>query len=343
MGTETKIEWCDHTFNPWIGCTKISPGCDHCYAERQMDKRLGKAKWGAGQPRWRTGESNWRLPVLWNWWHSRQMDAWDAGLALAQGDEQDLLLRGFVKPVRPRVFCASLSDVFDSEVDPAWRVDLFELIAKTPNLDWLLLTKRIGNARAMLNETVETMAHGINDWDFLPWPNVWIGATIVNQAEADRDVPKLLAIPAAVRFLSIEPMLGPVDLTKLPTVDPEFPDDGEFYRDVLGQRDWHPDWECGESWLGPAIDWVIAGGESGHNARPVHPDWFRSLRDQCAEAEVPFLFKQWGEWASVSEVSGPGPNFTFPDGQTLRRVGKQLAGRRIDGAMHHAFPPGCLS
>lgn len=110
------------------------------------------------------------------------------------------------------MFCASLADVFDNAVDQAWRRDLFELIARTPNLDWLLLTKRIGNARAMLYNVIDELSHGMNTWHEIPWPNVWIGATIVDQEEADRDILKLLTVPARVRFLSMEPLLGPVDL-----------------------------------------------------------------------------------------------------------------------------------
>ena len=160
------------------------------------------------------------------------------------------------------MFCASLADVFDNAVDPTWREDLFSLIEATPNLDWLLLTKRIGNVWNMLPVPF--------DFDRL-YPNVWIGATIVNQAEADRDIPKLLEVPARVRFLSMEPLLGPVDL-------------GAACR----RAGLH---------LGEALDWVIVGGESGPGARPMHPAWATSLRDQCQNAGVPFL-SQWGEWAA---------------------------------------------
>ena len=184
MAENTKIEWATHTFNPWMGCTKVSPACDNCYAETLMDKRMGKVVWGAGQPRVRTGVKNWNLPLKWN------REAERTG-------------------VRPRVFCASLADVFDNEVDPAWRNDLFDLIDATRNLDWLLLTKRIGNAARMLpSNTSHTDADGFAEL----YPHVWLGATVVNQEEADRDIPKLLAVPAAKRFLSIEPMLSHIDI-----------------------------------------------------------------------------------------------------------------------------------
>lgn len=179
MGEQTKIEWADHTFNPWIGCTKVSPACDNCYAEALMDARYGRVEWGAGNPRSRTANSTWRLPRKWN----RE--------AVKTGD-------------RPFVFCASLADVFDNEVDPAWRADLFRLIEETPNLVWLLLTKRIGN--------VERMASGA-----LP-TNVAIGATMANQEEYDRDRMKLSRVRELLRpaftFGSFEPLLGPVILDK---------------------------------------------------------------------------------------------------------------------------------
>ena len=185
MAKNSAIEWTDHTFNPWIGCTKVSPGCDHCYAEARMDSRLHVVQWGAGQPRKRTSAANWKEPLRW------QREAADFRATYGR---------------RQRVFCSSLADVFDNAVDPAWRADLFRLIEATPDLDWLLLTKRIGNAAQMM-----FLARG----GHLPLlPNVWIGATIVNQEEADRDIPKLLAVPARVRFLSMEPLLGPVDLER---------------------------------------------------------------------------------------------------------------------------------
>ncbi|WP_083655049.1 DUF5131 family protein [Burkholderia sp. SRS-W-2-2016] len=200
---------------------------------------------------------------------------------------------------RQRVFCASLADVFDNEVDPLWRRDLFELIECTPNLNWLLLTKRIGN----VSDTVARARS--RDW-LAGRDNVWLGATTVNQAEADRDIPKLLAVPAHVRFLSMEPLLGPVS-----------------FESMFASSDW-----CDHTTALEALDWVIAGGESGRGARPMHPDWARSLRDQCAAAKVPFFFKQWGEWV-------PGPN---PSRQPLNRVGKKAAGRQLDGSFHHDFP-----
>lgn len=303
MSANSNIEWTDHTFNPWTGCTKISLGCDGCYAEA-WSKRAGAkvGKWGPGAPRVRTTPQNWNLPLRWN----AQADAF-----MAQHGR------------RQRVFCASLADVFDNAVDPAWRADLFALILATPALDWLLLTKRIGNVLSMLPE------HVIGGE--LP-SNVWLGATIVNQAEADRDIPKLLAVNARVRFLSMEPLLGPVELGL----------QCENWSDDIGMDPETGAYDCCRACdytgIGNAIDWVIVGGESGPGARPMHPDWARSLRDQCQAAGVPFLFKQWGEWASVSEVAGPGEHRHFADGATVRRVGKKAAGRTLDGRTWDEVP-----
>lgn len=276
MAQDTKIEWADHTFNPWVGCTKVSPACDHCYAEAWA-KRGGKAAgvvWG-GERR-RTSKSTWAAPLKWN--------------AQAQAEGR-----------RYRVFCASLADVFDNQVPTEWRDDLFSLIEATPHLDWLLLTKRIGNVGNMLPVPF--------DFERL-YPNVWIGATICNQAEADRDIPKLLEVPARVRFLSVEPLLGPVDLLfhffSVPTGETRT-------RGGLRQMKLRKPDDGG-------VHWVIVGGESGPGARPMHADWVRGLRDQCRRANVPFLFKQWGEWWQGA------------------RLGKAVAGRMLDGVDHNEFP-----
>lgn len=343
MAENSKIEWTDHTFNPWTGCTKVSPACDHCYAE-SWSKRAGAkvGKWGSGAVRVRTTPANWAQPLKWH----------------AQAEREGR---------RFRVFCSSLADVFDNEVPAEWRHDLFELIAKTPNLDWLLLTKRIGNARAMLAEVVDELSHGINTWDELPWPGVWIGATVCNQAEADRDIPKLLGVPAAVRFLSVEPMLGPVNLDLAGCmngcgwVTPVPCNNGKdlacpkckttVTRLGFGQKH-------GGLMQQRGIDWVICGGESGSGARPMHPDWARSLRDQCAAACVPFLFKQWGEWIPRGPVSLGYPLIdgvprirltdTGENGSDLgaggdnhvwmQRAGKKNAGRQLDGLEYSDFP-----
>jgi protein gp37 len=332
MAENSKIEWTDHTFNPWIGCTKVSPGCDNCYAKANFDDRKHRAKWGPGQPRSRT--KTWGDPVKWNARHAE---------FFAQHGR------------RQRVFCASLADVFDNEVPAAWRQELVSLIVRTPNLDWLLLTKRIGNARRMLSDA--SMHDGLlltaND-EYKAPPNLWLGATIVNQEEADRDIPKLLSTPAAVRFLSVEPMLGPIDLFWPETLWPDGP------RMCCGGH------ECGcmgqpiDPWLLYGINWVIVGGESGSGARPMHPDWARDLRDQCKAAGVPFLFKQWGEWTPGENVERQRGTVDtaflwddewqihplnlatdgghIDDQPDLYRVGKKAAGRLLDGVTHDGYP-----
>lgn len=326
MAENTKIEWAHHTFNPWIGCTKVGPGCDNCYAEADFDKRRHVVQWGTNQPRKRTAASTWAQPLRWN------------AMAEKQG-------------TRYRVFCSSLADVFDNEVDREWRDDLATLILNTQHLDWLLLTKRVGNAAGMLGQM------------FMDGPpdNVWIGATITSQAEADRDVPKLLAVPAAKRFLSMEPLLGPVDISALTTACPNDKEDccgGPCQIDALSGSISCPACEGPET-IYPGLDWVIVGGESGPNARPMHPDWARSLRDQCQDAEVPFLFKQWGEW--VDADNGPDDDLAY-EGKAdcwahieggyhsgemgvdffntypMYRVGKKAAGRMLDGLQHNGFP-----
>ena len=347
MAENSKIEWCDHTFNPWEGCQKVGPGCDNCYAETRNARFAGGAaiNWGPGAPRRRTSASNWANPLKWNREAKLQHDAWEGFKAQHPAlTDEDLIAKGFIKPRRPRVFCASLADVFDNAVGPQWRADLFALIQKTPYLDWLLLTKRIGNVTPML----AAMAHG-NDpdlrlLDMMPLPNVWIGATIVNQVEADRDIPKLLDVPARVRFLSMEPLLGPVDLT------------GEWLTAKLGAYPFKGLASEHRTRLVDLLDWVIVGGESGPGARPMHPDWARSLRDQCRAAGVPYLFKQWGEWIAEG-VAMPQPlakppqlhkrrwvaddaeddRYT-PTAAAVYPVGKKAAGRLLDGRTWDGFP-----
>ena len=172
MAEQTSIGWCRHTFNPWIGCTKVSPGCDICYAEKDVDKRFHMVGWGG--PRRRTSAATWRKPLKW------EREAQNEG-------------------ERRRVFCASWADAFDNQVPEKWRADLWALIARCRALDWMLLTKRPQNVMKMLPE----------GW---PWPHVWLGATSENQEEGDRRLPILLRIPAVVRFASVKPQLGRVDL-----------------------------------------------------------------------------------------------------------------------------------
>lgn len=289
MAETTKIEWTatplpdgtslpGFTFNPWTGCTKVSPGCDHCYAE-SWAKRSGLVKWGAGQDRRRTSADYWRQPIKWN----RHAEA---------------------SGIRRKVFCASLADVFDNQVPDEWRMDLYALIGMTPHLDWLLLTKRPQNIAKMMPSTQR-----------LPFfPNVWLGTTVENQEEADRRIPHLLAVPAAVRFLSCEPLLGPLSFRWMP---------GEYLQQKFseGRVDEYDGLR--------RISWVIAGGESGHGARPPMIGWARSLRDQCVSAGVPFFWKQWGEYT---------PDDPTAAHTSMVRVGKKAAGALLDGQEWRQFP-----
>lgn len=255
MAEITGIAWTDSTFNPWIGCTKVGPGCDNCYAEAQ-DKRFGGGHWGAGVERRLTSDAYWRKPFLWN-------------------------ERAGLQKKRHLVFCASQADVFDNEIDPKWRQSLFAVIDKTPHLTWQLLTKRIGNVRDML----EAMRR-----EFMP-SNVWLGATVVTQAEADRDMSKLVLVPAVTRFLSIEPQIEEINLR-------------------------HP--------LG--IDWVICGGESRQQGkcRPFDVGWAISLRNQCKAMNIPFFMKQLGHRAHSNELkieyTGKGDNpLEWPESIRVRQ------------------------
>lgn len=218
MGESTKIQWTDRTFNPWWGCTKVSPGCDHCYAE-SLDKRLGGSHWGQGSPRREFGDKHWGEPLKWD------REAGEAG-------------------VRSRVFCASMADVFDAEVPQAWRDRLWALIHETPALDWQILTKRPN----LINKL------GIGG----TWPaNVWLGTSIESHEQIWR-IDELRKVDAAVRFLSLEPLIGPV----------------------------------GGSFSG--IDWVIIGGESGGGAREFDILWARDVIIKCRQSGTAVFVKQLG-------------------------------------------------
>lgn len=341
---DSKIEWTHHTFNPWRGCTKVSPGCAHCYAETLSHRNpavLGE--WGKGRPRVKAAPAQWRLPLKWH-----QEAEFEARLAA------EMKITRFE---RPRVFCASLADWLDDEVPASWLFDLISLILKTENLNWLLLTKRPQNWHARLKAAADQCTCDPGDVTdrIYAWiegsrmiHNVWIGTSVEDQTRANERIPHLLRIPARVRFLSCEPLLGPVDLTEIVRKEAV----GEHHFNAL-ECDVAPD-DDGE-WEGRTINWVIAGGESGADARPMHPDWPRSLRDQCEAAGVPFLFKQWGEYAPTAmayPVMSPHappatPNdiaftpviengFTRP--YPVVRVGKKKAGRTLDGRIHHEFP-----
>jgi protein gp37 len=225
MGKHTNIQWCQHTFNPWWGCLKVSEECKHCYA-LDIAHHYGYQVWGPGEttPRRMFGNQHWAEPLVWN----RQ--------AAKQGQ-------------RHTVFCASMADVYElhPQLSEA-RARLWDLIERTPWLNWLLLTKRPENILR------------ISPWG-QNWPDtVWVGTSVGLQKRAEERLPFLMKVPAAVRFVSCEPLLGPLDLSP---------------------------------WL-PRLHWVICGGESGKAARPLDLDWARSLRNQCEAAQIPYFFKQVG-------------------------------------------------
>jgi protein gp37 len=268
MAQNSKIEWTDHTFNPWVGCTNVSPGCDHCYAEA-WSKRSGLVKWGK-HPRRRTSEAYWRAPLKWQA---------AAASYLAQHGR------------RQRVFCASLADVFDNQVNPAWRTDLFNLIASTPALDWLLLTKRPQNIAKMLPKT----------WPDDGMHNVWLGTTAEDQARFDQRWPVLSSIRAVVRFISYEPAIGAVRLNRGMDVQP---------------------------------DWLIAGGESGHGARPMRAEWMRDIISDCEKLGVEPFFKQWGAIKNNPLLSEQGMNAKAVAAADTHGKGGGL----LDGQLYRNFP-----
>lgn len=264
------IQWTDHTFNPWEGCTKVSPGCFHCYAETRNARFGGGTapNWGKGAPRRRTSESNWNKPKKWN------ADFWPKN------------------PARQRVFCASLADWLDDEVPIKWLADLLKLIHDTPNLDWLLLTKRPENWEKRVR-LAQAHHFDFGDrnvcgwlWDWvehqLPPANIWLGTTVEDQPRAIERIPRIQSIPARVRFLSCEPLLGPLDLKFM------------------------------------TMSWVICGGESGPGARPMDIAWARQLHRQCSDLGIPFFMKQLG---GVSDHRGELDN--FPEDLRVRQFPNQ--------------------
>ena len=358
MGEHSAIEWTDATWTPIrarfetlngdeageprIGwhCEHTSEGCRFCYAET-MNRRLGTL-----------------LPFKPG--HRKDVD-----LFL---DEK--MLFAPLRWKRPRrIFVCSMTDLFADFVKDEWIDRMFAVMALCPQHVFQMLTKRPKRMRAwferydaahdhncadMVADSLRSMldreyqdvaAHRLHYW---PLPNVWLGTSVEDQAAADARIPHLLPTPAAVRFLSCEPLLGPVDLSKI--VLKEAPagcsdQDAWAVEPLTGRiapiiRIGPGEWELdGGGQRRGKIDWVIAGGESGKNARPSNPQWFRDLRDQCATADVPYFFKQWGEWVSVSEVEGPQTAFhVLDDHRTVRRVGKKKAGRLLDGVLHDGMP-----
>lgn len=340
MSTRTKIQWCHHTFG-WEGCTKVSEGCALCYAENRNRRFSAGANWGSGAPR--------KLPEYFR----AAVASYDAGKragspftwneAAAEANE------------RRRVF-PSLCDPFDEEAPPAFLAWLLGFSALTPHLDWLLLTKRPQNftdrlcagfehvaepqvyERSALARAAYTVLEGwIGEGAAQRLPaNIWVGATAENQRRASERVPELLKIPAKIRFLSCEPLLGPIDLEAAYWGGNE--DDCNWCTWCGGFKDHIRTHDCYDPKVG--IDWVITGGESGGAlARPMHVQWARGLRDQCTAADVPFFFKQWGAWQIWNGDDTPhwiGEDREFADAPMVRALGKVPA--LLDGREWKELP-----
>lgn len=315
MSDKTGIEWADATWNPVWGCTPVSPGCDHCYAETLVNGRLAHLHSG-GFAKVTLRPEQLDKPLRWK---------------------------------RPRrIFVNSMSDLFHDDIPNDYIARVFAVMLLAEQHTFQVLTKRHGRMRSLLRNIgfkamvwaaiedldvqVTGYAHNVID---APWPlpNVWLGVSVENQQWADIRIPAVLETPAAVRFISAEPLLGPVCLDAFHSSDGHAPG---------------TDLPC-ELWP-PGIDWVIVGGESGKDARPMHPEWARSLREQCQAAGVPFLFKQWGEWAPSYQLRSeraipPGPRVraervveTDHGVIRLHKVGKHDAGRELDGRTWDEYP-----
>lgn len=324
MSSTTKIEWTDRTWNPISGCTKVSAGCDNCYAEGIAERFRGGPAFPNGfdvqlRPNKLTEPLSWRKPAM--------------------------------------VFVNSMSDLFHSSVPDEFIAQVWATMALAPQHTFQVLTKRHGRMRSLLDDDQFIRAVW-NECDSIrprleqpdpgwPLPNVWLGVSTEDQRWADIRIPALLATPAAVRFISAEPLLGPIELEFVHYFDTNCSGCSGL---VSPSHEPSCGTEPGRHW---GIDWVIVGGESGSKARPMHRDWARSLRDQCVAAGVPFHFKQWGEWAPIGPddvsakptvqlgLDGRGTYYANrhrPDVATLARVGKKTAGRILDGRTWDEFP-----
>jgi protein gp37 len=303
----SSIEWTEATWNPVRGCAIVSPGCTNCYAMKQAHRFSGDGRAYAGLTKLTKGGPVWtgkarEVPEL-----IGQPAQWRAPR---------------------RIFVNSMSDLFHEDVSDDFIARVFATMADCPRHTFQILTKRPQRMRQLL---LHDLPYEGPEW---PLKNVWLGVSTEDQVRADERIPLLLETPAAVRWISAEPLLGPVLL-----------DDGVHSWLTCRQR-------CTADTEAPCdsfvdlkhcyrgIDWVVAGGESGPGARPMHPDWARSLRDQCAAAGVPFFFKQWGNWAPCLDSGGhvASDQEKLLDGTWLLKVGKKSAGRELDGRTHDEYP-----
>jgi protein gp37 len=292
MAENTKIEWCDHTINWWWGCTKVSPACDHCYAERQDAHFHPDIPWQSRFQGEKATASHWGpdAPRL-------------VRVEAARREALRYERRAVAENRRFRVFTNSMADFFEDRRDlDSARLEALDVMRMTPHLAWLVLTKRPERILECLGRA-QKLAQAGGLWTLVEWlgrwlngeppANVWLGTTVEDQARANQRIPALLQVPAALQFLSMEPLLGAVDLQQILLKQSDRPETGKPDVTIDALKGWHG----GAGEARARIHWVICGGESGHNARPMHPDWIRSLRDQCAAAGfTPFFFKGWGKW-----------------------------------------------
>jgi protein gp37 len=374
MAATTSIEWTDRTWNPVVGCSLVSPGCTNCYAMRMAGRieAMGTAPHYAGLTR-----------------PSKAGPVWTGEVRAAPEHIMTQPLRWWRTPAR--IFVNSMSDLFHESVPDEVIDRVFAVMALCPQHTFQVLTKRPERMRDYVRGRSGKLARFLVDeylikapdraiagrainakWPVAsvgdidmpddiemrawPLPNVWLGVSVEDQARADERIPILLDTPAAVRWISAEPLLGPINLTRLP-----YPNRGRTWMiDAVRGEMREPGLDRTPIGGVVSLNWVVAGGESGPDARPMHPDWVRSLRDQCAAAEVPFLFKQWGEWAPyftadlhegirfagegkdkrvhVSFEGGSYGNPHLPGDFTMYRLGKRRSGRLLDCALHDAYP-----
>lgn len=282
--SKTKIDWCDEVWNPVTGCSQISEGCKNCYAEK-MANRLQKM----GLYKYRKGF---------------RVECHD--------DEFDKRFPGKGK----RIFVNSMSDLFHPEVPFDFVDSVFTEISKHNNRHvFIILTKRPERMKEYL--TSDRSNHKFAGYMGWPLKNLWLGVSVENQKAADERIPLLLQTPAALRFVSVEPMLEQIYITKMGLCRCDC--SGEFFTSAGKNRYTAPCWRCENTIEYKGIDWVICGGESGANPRPLHPDWVRSLRDQCVSAGVPFFFKQWGSWEPFYDRDIDDPDW--------RNIPREITGR----------------